>query len=188
MAMTTDRVIRASDHDRENVVEVLRDAYAAGRLTLAEFDERTTAAYSGKTWNDLRELTADLPVEPRLGADLPSAAVGGQTLPGSIGPSRPGGTGSLRAGAELPRGDTEMPRYGRRPVFMPLLPLALVWLAIATAARAPEALIPAVLVLLVYLRIVGRFWHGRGRDGPGGGSGTPPGPPGGPSRRADGPA
>jgi hypothetical protein len=166
--MTTDRVIRASDQDRENVVEVLRDAYAAGRLTLSEFDERTTAAYSGRTWDDLRALTTDLPVEPRLGADLPSATVGGQT-------------------AELPPAGTEMPRYGRRPVFIPILPLALVWLAIATAARAPEAVLPAVLVLLVYLRIIGRFWHGS-RRGPGGRHGPRSGPPGSPSRRADGPA
>src|SRR5882762_10042286 len=67
----TDRPIRASDKERESVVDVLRDAYTDGRLTLEEFEERTSAAYASKTWSDLRELTGDLPVEPVLGADLP---------------------------------------------------------------------------------------------------------------------
>jgi hypothetical protein len=69
--MATDDTIRASDVDREAVVATLREAYTAGRLTLDEFDERMAAAYAGKTWGDLRGLTADLPVQPVLGADLP---------------------------------------------------------------------------------------------------------------------
>ena len=36
--MTDDGGIRASDADREHVVEILREAYSAGRLTLEEFD------------------------------------------------------------------------------------------------------------------------------------------------------
>ncbi|HEY6791036.1 MAG TPA: DUF1707 domain-containing protein, partial [Trebonia sp.] len=39
--------IRASDHDRDAVVATLRDAFSEGRLTLDEFQERTTAAYAG---------------------------------------------------------------------------------------------------------------------------------------------
>jgi hypothetical protein len=69
--MATDDTIRASDVDREAVVTTLREAYTAGRLTLDEFDERMTAAYAGKTWGDLRALTADLPIQPVLGTDLP---------------------------------------------------------------------------------------------------------------------
>ena len=63
--------MRASDKDREAVVTVLRDAYTAGRLTLEEFDERTSAAYAGKTWGELRVLTADLPETPEMDSDLP---------------------------------------------------------------------------------------------------------------------
>lgn len=66
--------IRASDRDRDAVVTTLRDAFAEGRLTLDEFQERTTAAYAGRTWGALRELTTDLPVQPFLGADLPPEA------------------------------------------------------------------------------------------------------------------
>src|SRR5712671_6551828 len=77
-APMTDRTIRASDQERESVVDVLRDAYTDGRLTLEEFEERTSAAYASKTWSDLRELTSDLPVEPVLGADLPQRQLHGQ--------------------------------------------------------------------------------------------------------------
>ncbi|MQA86758.1 MAG: DUF1707 domain-containing protein [Streptosporangiales bacterium] len=60
--MAADRPIRASDDDRERVVAILREQVAAGRLTFEEFDERTGAAYTAKTWDELRNLTSDLPV------------------------------------------------------------------------------------------------------------------------------
>ncbi|WP_249160172.1 DUF1707 SHOCT-like domain-containing protein [Actinospica acidithermotolerans] len=55
--------IRASDEDRDRVVEILRQHTAEGRITAEEFDERMTAAYSAKTLGALAELTADLPVD-----------------------------------------------------------------------------------------------------------------------------
>jgi hypothetical protein len=62
--MPTDDMIRASDGDREHTVAVLRAGYTAGRLTLAEFDDRTTAAFTSRTWGELRRLTWDLPPWP----------------------------------------------------------------------------------------------------------------------------
>lgn len=59
--MTPERSIRASDQDRESAAELLSEAYAVGRLNRAELDERAAAAYSAKTWGELRDLTADLP-------------------------------------------------------------------------------------------------------------------------------
>jgi hypothetical protein len=55
--------IRASDEDRERVVEILRQHTAEGRITAEEFEERMTAAYSAKTLGALAELTTDLPVD-----------------------------------------------------------------------------------------------------------------------------
>jgi Domain of unknown function (DUF1707) len=55
--------IRASDADRERVVEILRQHTAEGRITADEFDERMTAAYSARTMGALAELTTDLPVD-----------------------------------------------------------------------------------------------------------------------------
>jgi hypothetical protein len=55
------RELRASNADREAVVERLQHAVGEGRITLAEFDERARAAYEAKTLGDLDVLTADLP-------------------------------------------------------------------------------------------------------------------------------
>src|SRR5215468_5849145 len=79
--------IRASDRDRDTVVATLRDAYTDGRLTLEEFQERTAAAYEGRTWGDLRELTTDLPVQPVLGADLPPPARPPEAQPAAAAPA-----------------------------------------------------------------------------------------------------
>jgi hypothetical protein len=132
--MTSDGGIRASDHDRESTVEVLREAFTAGRLTLDEFDERTTSAYASKTWGDLRTLTEDLPAEPKLGADLQPAG----PKPEMAGPPRP---------------------QSYRPPFIPLLPIALVWLVIAAAAHTTAVVIPIVMLCLVSVRLFG--WRRR---------------------------
>ncbi len=53
--------IRASDHDRWRVQVHLNEAFAEGRLTQQEWDERVTALGSARTYGDLDMLTADLP-------------------------------------------------------------------------------------------------------------------------------
>jgi hypothetical protein len=42
-------VLRASDADRDRVIELLRAAVADGRLDQAEFDERVDAALTART-------------------------------------------------------------------------------------------------------------------------------------------
>jgi hypothetical protein len=54
-------VTRASDAEREAVIDRLRDAAAEGRLTAEELSERIDAAYAAKTRAELEPLTADLP-------------------------------------------------------------------------------------------------------------------------------
>jgi len=134
----TDRPIRASDKERESVVDVLRDAYTDGRLTLEEFDERTSAAYASKTWGDLRELTADLPVQPVLGADLPQRQLHPHPVAQHMAPSpsrsRPGGR------------DRPLGR---------LLPVIFVWIMIAAAAGSPDtaAALSVVFICLLACRV-----------------------------------
>jgi hypothetical protein len=53
--------LRASDHDRERVAEVLRAAVAEGRLDLDEMDQRLGALYAARTYADLELLVRDLP-------------------------------------------------------------------------------------------------------------------------------
>lgn len=62
--------LRASDSDREQVAEVLRQAAGDGRLTLDELDERLGQAFAAKTYAELEPITRDLPAA----ADLRPAA------------------------------------------------------------------------------------------------------------------
>jgi hypothetical protein len=54
--------MRASDNDRCRVQSRINDAFAEGRLTREEWDERATAVTRAVTYADLARLTADLPV------------------------------------------------------------------------------------------------------------------------------
>jgi DUF1707 SHOCT-like domain len=56
--------LRASDADRDRVIDVLRAATADGRLTADEFSERMAAALSSRTFRELAPLTADLTRPP----------------------------------------------------------------------------------------------------------------------------
>ncbi|SEF13909.1 DUF1707 SHOCT-like domain-containing protein [Jiangella alba] len=53
--------VRASDDEREQVVQALSEHATTGRLTLAELEERIGLAYRSVTRDDLARLTADLP-------------------------------------------------------------------------------------------------------------------------------
>jgi Domain of unknown function (DUF1707)/Cell wall-active antibiotics response 4TMS YvqF len=59
--VTDSGAVRASDDEREAVVERLRAASAEGRLTLEELATRTEAAYVARTRGELVGVTADLP-------------------------------------------------------------------------------------------------------------------------------
>jgi hypothetical protein len=65
--------MRASSADRERAVDVLKAAFAEGRLDQDEYADRVGRVYSSRTYADLAGLTADLPVGP-LGAIAPAAA------------------------------------------------------------------------------------------------------------------
>ena len=56
--------LRASDADRDRVIDVLRAATADGRLTADEFSERMEAALASRTFRELAPLTADLATTP----------------------------------------------------------------------------------------------------------------------------
>jgi hypothetical protein len=56
--------LRASDADRDQVIELLRAAVADGRLDPAEFNERLDATLTARTVDALTPLTADLAAVP----------------------------------------------------------------------------------------------------------------------------
>lgn len=53
--------MRASDDDRIQAAQLLGEAAANGRLTLAEYEGRLAKAYSASTYDQLERLTCDLP-------------------------------------------------------------------------------------------------------------------------------
>jgi hypothetical protein len=66
--------LRASDTDREQFVEALRQHHAEGRLTVEELEERTERAYAARTLGDLDALGGDLPPLQRPAAPAPGTA------------------------------------------------------------------------------------------------------------------
>ena len=65
--------IRASDDDRERVVDELRRHAAEGRLEVAELEERIERALAARTQGELAVLTRDLPErQPEVPAPAPA--------------------------------------------------------------------------------------------------------------------
>ena len=56
--------LRASDADREQVIDTLKDAFVQGRLTMGELGMRTGQALVSRTYAELTAITADIPARP----------------------------------------------------------------------------------------------------------------------------
>ncbi|MFD7837377.1 DUF1707 and DUF4190 domain-containing protein [Streptomyces sp. NPDC059761] len=81
-APTAQSAMRASNTDRDRTVDVLKAAFAEGRLSREEYGQRFDAAYKAQTYGQLAQLVADLPAGPMPGP-FGAAAVG---LPAAYGP------------------------------------------------------------------------------------------------------
>ena len=55
--------LRASRADRERVIDLLKAAFAQGRLDRNEFDARVGQALASRTYGELAAITADIPAE-----------------------------------------------------------------------------------------------------------------------------
>lgn len=71
--MPADPRLRASDTDRERVLELLREHHAVGRIDAEEYDERLNKVFAAKTLGELDGLLADLPAIDLY--QLPSAGI-----------------------------------------------------------------------------------------------------------------
>ncbi len=58
------RHIRASDQEREEVIEHLKACANEGRLNLEELSDRVQTAIASKTLGELQDICADLPDDP----------------------------------------------------------------------------------------------------------------------------
>jgi hypothetical protein len=82
--MNDRQTMRASDRDRQEVVDRLRDAVAEGRLKMDEYVDRMGRAYQAVTYGDLAALHTDLPVvgpTAERRAALPAKAQPAKALP-----------------------------------------------------------------------------------------------------------
>jgi hypothetical protein len=132
------RELRVSDTDRDRAVEELSEHFQAGRITQAEFGERSSRALAARTEGELAEPFADLP--RRRAAVTPA---GGQD---------DGPAGPLHVG--LPR-----------PVRFTVARVAVAALAVAALAggltgspaghRGLIFLLPVLVVLVVIRRLAG---------------------------------
>jgi Domain of unknown function (DUF1707) len=74
--MASQPSLRIGDREREATAAELREHYAHGRLTLAEFNQRLDATFAAKTQSDLSRITSDLPHVRPYDVPLPSSQVG----------------------------------------------------------------------------------------------------------------
>ncbi len=68
--------MRASQADREQVIDTLKAAFVQGRLTKDELDQRAGQAFASKTYAELAALYADLPAGPARSPSRPVRAQG----------------------------------------------------------------------------------------------------------------
>jgi hypothetical protein len=70
---TVETDIRASDAEREQTADLIREAAIDGRLTMAELEERLSWTYAAQLRHELPPLVADLPAPPRPVPSSPAA-------------------------------------------------------------------------------------------------------------------
>jgi hypothetical protein len=110
--------LRASDADREKVVTVLSTAYAEGRITRDEHDERLDAVMRAKTFDELVPITHDLvPLPVSTPSSVPTSAVtpAPATMSFSIDTSRDSGSDQMIAifGGATRKGRWRMPKQSQ---------------------------------------------------------------------------
>ncbi len=66
--MSTDQSLRASDDDRDRLVEQLQRHAVAGRLSMDEYAERVDRVLIARTHGELAAVVHDLPVESSVDA------------------------------------------------------------------------------------------------------------------------
>jgi hypothetical protein len=65
---------RASDADREQVIDTLKDAFVQGRLNIDELGQRAAQALGSRTYAELTAITADIPARPFRAQPQPRSA------------------------------------------------------------------------------------------------------------------
>jgi hypothetical protein len=143
-----DRSLRASNADRDAIGDILRRHHVAGRLDTDEFAERYGRSLQAKTYAELDELIADLPVDVE---------------PVSAAEAAPYGRWPASSG----RGNWTSPRgyrwAGRPPWPVPVFILLAVVAAVALASGGHLLWVAFPLFFFVVRPLMWRSgWRGRG--------------------------
>ncbi|WP_066364346.1 DUF1707 SHOCT-like domain-containing protein [Herbidospora mongoliensis] len=153
--MTADRVppaeLRIGDKERDEVTAFLHDAFAQGRITREELDERLDVTLAAKTAGNLGAVLADLPGGQGVGA--PKAP------PVQVPPGIDMGNWGYHL-ARPPKRASACAR-GRGPGMAPFVPLIVVAIIVMIATGA----VFTVFKILFFLWIISLVAGAAGRHG-----------------------
>lgn len=162
--------LRIGDRERDEVTRILHDAFAQGRITRDELDERLEATLSARTAGDLRRVTADLPeawtggspaAHPRTPYGHPPGGgpgFSGMGLPGFPG-ARPGPHGPRPAwGPAAWAGPPWAGHEGHRHGLASWGPHPAARMAMGRARGGPPLIAIAALGILVAALVTGAVW------------------------------
>jgi Domain of unknown function (DUF1707) len=157
---------RASDADRERAIETLKVAFAQGRLTRDDLDQRAGRALLARTYAELAGATADIPAR--------TAAVRQPRSPGS----RPRVQGRAEWPPPALAGPAEARRRANHWAFTWVLGLATIMLPVMMTAaireRSQDLFCVSVVLLMAYVMaaviaganvVAARFEDDRQRSG-----------------------
>ncbi len=134
--------LRASHADRNLVIDTLKTAFVQGRLTKDELDARLGQALAARTYDELAEVTADIPAGPDLAKPPPAAPA---PRPVSWAASRPVKSGAGAIGAMIFGVSVTAAALGQ-PVAGVVMAVFIVVLAAAAAAFV-GSIVGAVLLI-----------------------------------------
>jgi hypothetical protein len=132
--------LRASHADREQVIDMLKTAFAQARLTKDDFDARVGKALASRTYTELAEVTTDIPAgQPE--AQRPRRPVRARARQ----PVNPGRKGDIRViVAAYPIAAVSwlaMMLIGDNPAGMPFPFLALIATVVALTSSVRRAMV-----------------------------------------------
>ncbi|OAV76712.1 DUF1707 domain-containing protein [Dietzia sp. 111N12-1] len=92
--------VRASDAERDATARLLQESFSEGRLTLAEFADRTSRASAARFRSELIELTHDLPIAHHEHDSTPATRPHGAPARRVTGASGPASSLAIMGGVE----------------------------------------------------------------------------------------